>query len=168
MESAQKCADRRNYFMKWKGWQQLRQNKKNGISMVVVICVSAFFVAFAAAILYTAGLLTAQSNLRLKEERCNQLATSAAKVLNEELLKYDNRSNDVPQDNTFYAFANIESFGVTAEELAIDILQKVQVVVTPGTAFGEAGEGFIRMSFASSEEELREAVKRLKNYFNEK
>ncbi len=68
----------------------------------------------------------------------------------------------------FYAFANIESFGVTAEELAIDILQKVQVVVTPGTAFGEAGEGFIRMSFASSEEELREAVKRLKNYFNEK
>ena len=92
--------------MKWKGWQQLRQNKKNGISMVVVICVSAFFVAFAAAILYTAGLMTAQSNLRLKEERCNQLATSAAKVLNEELLKYDNRSNDVSQDNTFYAFAN--------------------------------------------------------------
>lgn len=72
------------------------------------------------------------------------------------------------QAGAFYAFANIESFGVTAEELAIDILQKVQVVVTPGTAFGEAGEGFIRMSFASSEEELREAVKRLKNYFNEK
>ena len=92
--------------MNWKGWQQLRQNKKNGISMVVVICVSAFFVAFAAAILYTAGLLTAQSNLRLKEERCNQLATSAAKVLNEELVKYDNRSNDATQDNTFYAFAN--------------------------------------------------------------
>lgn len=92
--------------MKWKGWQQLRQNKKNGISMVVVICVSAFFVAFAAAILYTAGLLTAQSNLRLKEERCNQLATSAAKVLNEELLKYDSRSSDGSQDQTFYAFAN--------------------------------------------------------------
>ena len=92
--------------MEWKGWQQLRQNKKNGISMVVVICVSAFFVAFAAAILYTAGLLTAQSNLRLKEERCNQLATSAAQVLNEELLKYDNRSSDGSQNQTFYVFAN--------------------------------------------------------------
>ena len=44
-----------------KGWQQLRQQKKNGISMAVVLCVSAFFVAFAAAILYTAGMLTAQS-----------------------------------------------------------------------------------------------------------
>ena len=92
--------------MKWKGWQQLRQNKKNGISMAVVICISAFFVAFAAAILYTAGLLTAQSNLRLKEERCNQLATSAAKVLNEELLKYGNKTGDASQDNTFYAFVN--------------------------------------------------------------
>lgn len=92
--------------MNWKGWQQLRQNNKNGISMVVVICVSAFFVAFAAAILYTAGLLTAQSNLRLKEERCSQLATSAAEILNEELLKYDKKSDDSSQNNSFYAFAN--------------------------------------------------------------
>ena len=70
-----------------KGWQQLRQQKKNGISMAVVLCVSAFFVAFAAAILYTAGMLTAQSNLRLKQERCSQLAKSAADVLDQELQK---------------------------------------------------------------------------------
>lgn len=56
-----------------KGWQQLRQQKKNGISMAVVLCVSAFFVAFAAAILYTAGMLTAQSNLRLKQEESGRL-----------------------------------------------------------------------------------------------
>ena len=74
-----------------KGWQQLRQQKKNGISMAVVLCVSAFFVAFAAAILYTAGMLTAQSNLRLKQERCSQLAKSAADVLDQELQKYTNR-----------------------------------------------------------------------------
>ena len=70
-----------------KGWQQLRQQKKNGISMAVVLCVSALFVAFAAAILYTAGMLTAQSNLRLKQERCSQLAKSAADVLDQELQK---------------------------------------------------------------------------------
>ena len=39
--------------MKCKGWQQLRANAKNGISMALVLCVSAFFIAFAAAILYT-------------------------------------------------------------------------------------------------------------------
>ena len=48
--------------MKCRGWQQLKANAKNGISMAVVLCVSAFFIAFAAAILYTAGLETAQSN----------------------------------------------------------------------------------------------------------
>lgn len=90
--------------MRGKGWQQLKQQKKNGISMVVVICVSAFFVAFAAAIIYTAGLLTAQSNLRLKEERCDQLAQSAAEVLDQELQKYQNRQS--ADGTSFYTFAN--------------------------------------------------------------
>lgn len=92
--------------MKWKGWQQLKENEKKGISMVLVLCVSAFFVAFAAAILYTAGTLTAQSNLRLKEERCYQLAGSYADVLEKELQKFDNKSNSTEQKETFYSFAN--------------------------------------------------------------
>lgn len=89
--------------MKQKGWQQLKDNEKKGISMVIVLCVSAFFVAFAAAILYTAGILTAQSNLRLKEERCYQLAKSYAKVLNQELITPEEKTT-VGMD--FYAFAN--------------------------------------------------------------
>ncbi len=64
----------------------------------------------------------------------------------------------------FYAFANIQGFGMTSQEMAIKILKEARVVTTPGTAFGDSGEGFLRMSFASSPEELRVAVQRL-NYF---
>ena len=95
--------------MKCKGWQQLRANAKNGISMALVLCVSAFFIAFAAAILYTAGMLTAQSNQRLKEERCYQLAKSYSDVLKNELTKYDKKYTDdgsTVGNGTFYAFAN--------------------------------------------------------------
>lgn len=77
--------------------------------MAVVLCVSAFFIAFAAAILYTAGLVTAQSNQRLKEERCFRLAKSYAEVLTEELEKYDTRydtNGNVTGSGTFYAFVN--------------------------------------------------------------
>lgn len=95
--------------MKYKGWQQLRANAKNGISMALVLCISAFFIAFAAAILYTAGMLTAESNQRLKEERCYQLAKSYSDVLKNELVKYGRKytdSGNVTGDGTFYAFAN--------------------------------------------------------------
>ena len=91
--------------MRYKGLEQLRRNRKSGVSMAVVLCVSAFFIAFAAAIVYTAGLLTAQSNQRLKEERCYQLAESYADVLEKELLKYDSKSDESAK-NTFYLFAN--------------------------------------------------------------
>lgn len=91
--------------MKCKGWQQLRSNAKNGISMVLVMCVSAFFIAFAAAILYTAGAMTAQSNSRLKEESCYQLAKSYGQTLGDELERFDKKNAD-EVTGTFYAFAN--------------------------------------------------------------
>ena len=62
--------------MQRKGMRELRKNSRQGVSLVIVLCVSAFFVAFAAAILYTAGLLTSQSTGRLKEERSYLLAQS--------------------------------------------------------------------------------------------
>lgn len=91
--------------MKWNGLEQLRANEKKGISMALVLCVSAFFVAFAVAILYTAGLITAQSTRRLEEERCYQLAKSYAKVLDQELMRYD-KKGDSAATGSFYAFAN--------------------------------------------------------------
>lgn len=90
--------------MHLKGWQQLKKDKNSGVSLALVLCVSAFFMAFAAAILYTAGLLTAQSNRRIQEERCYQLASSYASVLDAELKHYTEETEKAK--GTFYAFVN--------------------------------------------------------------
>lgn len=68
----------------------------------------------------------------------------------------------------FYAFPNIKSFGVPSQELAVNILNEVQVLATPGSAFGEGGEGYLRFSYASSEEAILEGIRRLKKMFGEK
>lgn len=91
--------------MKCRGWQVLKANKNKGISMAVMLCVAAFFIAFATAILYTAGLVTSQSTQRLKQERCYQLAKSYAQVIDKELTRYENKQ-DGSVDGTFYKFAN--------------------------------------------------------------
>jgi len=63
----------------------------------------------------------------------------------------------------FYAFPNIKELGKTSTDLAIDFIQKAHVITTPGTAFGAEGEGYLRLSYANSEENLIEAVRRLKD-----
>lgn len=67
---------------------------------------------------------------------------------------------------SFYVFANIKSFGKTSKDFAIELLKEAKVVCVPGSAFGEMGEGYIRFSFANSDENLIEAVKRIKNYID--
>lgn len=68
----------------------------------------------------------------------------------------------------FYVFPNVKSFGISSQQVAVDILDQVQVLTTPGSAFGDSGEGYLRFSYASSEETIREGIKRLKNMFGEK
>lgn len=64
----------------------------------------------------------------------------------------------------FYAFPNITKTGMTSEEFAMELLKKTGVVVVPGSAFGEAGEGFLRISYAASEENIKEGLKRMKGF----
>ena len=64
----------------------------------------------------------------------------------------------------FYIFPNISKYKMTSEEFATDLLNKEHVVVVPGTAFGESGEGFIRISYAYSLDALKEAIKRIERY----
>lgn len=93
--------------MKCRGWQTLKASRKSGVSMAVMLCISAFFLAFAAAILYTAGLMTAQSTERLRQERCYQLARTAAAVVDQELTRADYTDKNAENvANTFYKFAN--------------------------------------------------------------
>ena len=68
----------------------------------------------------------------------------------------------------FYAFPNVKSFNMPSQELAVKILDEVQVLATPGSAFGDSGEGYLRFSYASSEETIREGIRRLKKMFGEK
>jgi len=66
----------------------------------------------------------------------------------------------VPQ-GAFYVFPNVSAFGLTSEAIAMYILQEAGVAVVPGTAFGRGGEGYIRISFANSFEQIEEATRRL-------
>ena len=64
----------------------------------------------------------------------------------------------------FYIFPCIKEFGMTSDEFANRFLQEEKVAVVPGTAFGECGEGFIRISYAYSMERLKEAIGRLERF----
>ena len=61
----------------------------------------------------------------------------------------------------FYIFPCIKGFGMTSEQFATRLLDEEKVAAVPGTAFGECGEGFLRVSYAYSLEDLKEAVGRL-------
>ena len=61
----------------------------------------------------------------------------------------------------FYIFPNIAEFGLTSDEFATRFLTEEKVAVVPGTAFGDCGEGFLRMSYASSLSNLKTAMERL-------
>ena len=64
----------------------------------------------------------------------------------------------------FYVFPCIKEFGMTSEEFALKFLEEEKVAVVPGTAFGDCGEGFLRISYAYSIEDLKVAIGRLKNF----
>jgi len=61
----------------------------------------------------------------------------------------------------FYVFPNIKGLGRKSAEVADRLLQEAGVAVLPGTAFGEHGEGYLRLSYAASEAHLRKALDRM-------
>lgn len=64
----------------------------------------------------------------------------------------------------FYVFPCIKEFGMTSEEFATRLLQEEKVAAVPGTAFGESGEGHLRISYAYSLENLKKAMERMKHF----
>ena len=64
----------------------------------------------------------------------------------------------------FYVFPGIQEFGMTSDEFATRFLEEEKVAVVPGTAFGACGEGFLRLSYAYSLEDLKEAFGRLAHF----
>ncbi|MBR4208546.1 MAG: aminotransferase class I/II-fold pyridoxal phosphate-dependent enzyme [Lachnospiraceae bacterium] len=64
----------------------------------------------------------------------------------------------------FYVFPSVKQFGLTSEEFAGKFLEAEKVAVVPGTAFGECGEGYVRISYAYSIEKLKTAMGRLEHF----
>ena len=64
----------------------------------------------------------------------------------------------------FYAFPSIKRTGMNSEEFAERLLTEEKVAVVPGSAFGEAGEGYIRCCYATSLSDIEEALKRMKRF----
>ena len=64
----------------------------------------------------------------------------------------------------FYIFPDIRKYNMSSEEFATELLNKEHVVVVPGTAFGDSGEGFIRISYAYSLDALKEAIRRIERF----
>jgi len=64
----------------------------------------------------------------------------------------------------FYVFPSIQEFGITSDEFATRFLKEEKVAVVPGTAFGACGEGFLRLSYAYSLEDLKVAFGRLADF----
>ena len=64
----------------------------------------------------------------------------------------------------FYAFPCIKEFGMTSDEFASRLLKEEKVAVVPGSAFGECGEGYLRISYAYSLEDLKKALDRMAEF----
>lgn len=73
----------------------------------------------------------------------------------------------IPMHNpagAFYAFPQIARFGLSSREFAVRLLEAENVAVVPGTAFGPCGEGFVRCSYATAMEQIKEAVTRIARF----
>jgi aminotransferase len=66
----------------------------------------------------------------------------------------------------FYVFPCIKSLGMTSDEFATKLLEEEKVAVVPGTAFGDCGEGYLRISYAYSIENLKIALERMESFVN--
>jgi aminotransferase len=69
---------------------------------------------------------------------------------------------------SFYAFPNIKALGVPSQAFAEDLVTQAGVVVVPGSAFGAMGEGYLRIVFANSDENIREALRRIGGFVRER
>lgn len=67
----------------------------------------------------------------------------------------------------FYVFPKVSSTGMNGEEFANDLLFTKKIAVVPGSAFGENGNDFVRISYAYSMEKLKKAIKRISEYLEE-
>ena len=72
-----------------------------------------------------------------------------------------------PSEGTFYAFISIKETGLSSEEFAMKLLEEKQVVVVPGDAFGQYGDGYVRLSFAASMDHIKRGLDLIEEFLND-
>lgn len=74
--------------------------------------------------------------------------------------------NSVMPEGAFYIFPDISGFGMTSEEFCERLLYEERCAIVPGTAFGESGEGFARISYAYSTKHISDALEKIERFIN--
>lgn len=82
------------------------------------------------------------------------------RLVHRRLSEIEGFSCSLPK-GTFYAFPNVKAFKALSAEFSEFLLKEAKVIVTPGSSFGKHGEGFLRLSFATSYEKIDEALSRI-------
>jgi aspartate aminotransferase len=119
---------------------------------------------YAAGCLNTPTQEAAYTALR-SDQHCVEEMVTAYKKRRDYVVK---RLNDlglrtILPRGTFYCYANIHATGMDCSAFSTYVLEKARVVVVPGTAFGHTSDEFVRISFATSIEKIREALDRIEN-----
>ncbi len=70
----------------------------------------------------------------------------------------------VPSQGAFYAFLDVREHGLSSDEFCLRLLQEHGLALVPGTAFGQAGSGFVRLSYAASEQKITQGMARLRTF----
>ncbi|MBR1455847.1 MAG: pyridoxal phosphate-dependent aminotransferase [Oscillospiraceae bacterium] len=96
-------------------------------------------------------------------EQLRQIFERRRSILLEGLAGIEGIKSNDPK-GAFYVFADISSFGLSSEEFCNRLLDEQKVVCIPGSAFGACGEGFIRIAYTCSDEDLHEAIARIKAF----
>jgi len=108
------------------------------------------------------GAVEALKNYELTKE-LKEIFLKRRNLIVEQLNNIKGISCIVPK-GSFYLFLNIKETGMTSKEFAEDLLEKEKVITIPGSAFGEMGEGYLRIAYTLKEEKLTEAAERIKTY----
>lgn len=106
--------------------------------------------------------------------KCEQDVKKMAEIYNQrrsyllKRLREIGIATKVEPTGAFYALANIKKYSNDSFRIAFDILENAQVALTPGIDFGQNAEGYLRISYATSLENLEEGMNRLQKYFQQK
>jgi len=96
------------------------------------------------------------------EKSITEMAAEYLKRRNFVVNELSKMTDCVRPKGTFYAFPDISKYGLSSEKFSLQLLERAKVAVVPGDSFGPSGEGFVRLSFATSMENLEKAFSRMK------